>query len=88
MKIVLVYVFSNVQHPKRHTKSVKIGFCLFVIFIVSYAPGLYLIFGGSQISGYFAYQFNINNLANFFVYLIVDEEFRAKLKAICKRGCM
>ena len=63
----------------------KIGLCLFLTFIVSFAPPLYLIYFGGKINGYFVYSININNLANFFVYLVVDEEFRAKVKAMCKR---
>ena len=76
----------NVAKP-RHTKSVKIGLSLFLVFIFSYTPTIYAIVSRRPISGYFRYTNYINNLANFFIYLLVDEEFRAKLGAIfkCKR---
>ena len=66
-------------------KSVKIGVCLFLVFILSFAPLMIAFFAGG-ISGYFRFTYTINNLANFFIYLIVDEDFRGKLKAMCKRG--
>ena len=59
-----------------------IGASLFVIFIVSLLPILYAGTFGGPISGYFRYTYYINNLANFFIYLLIDEEFRAKLKEI------
>ena len=66
-------------------KSVKIGVCLFLVFILAYTPLMIAFFVG-EISGYFRFTYTINNLANFFIYLIVDEDFRGKLKAMCKRG--
>ena len=64
----------------RHIKSVKIGLSLFVIFILSLLPELYVANFGGPISGYFHFSFYINNIANFFIYLIADEKFREKLK--------
>ena len=64
-------------------KAVKIGLSLFMVFIMSFTPILYIIFFRKPISGYFGFSFYINNLANFFIYLFVDEEFRAKLKEMC-----
>ena len=63
-------------------KSVKIGSLLVVVFIFSFLPSTYAAFSGATISGYFRFSLFINNLANFFIYLVVDEEFRAKLKSI------
>ena len=79
--------FSNSQEKKtgRHKKSVKIGLSLFLVFILSFTPSLWATFIG-KISGYFGYTFVINNLANFFIYMVVDEDFRGKLKAMCKRS--
>ena len=78
------YVFSAPAAQTKHMKLVKIGLSLFIVFIVSFTPGLYVVNFGGPISGYFGFVYKINNLANFFVYLFVDEEFRAKLKAMCK----
>ena len=64
-------------------KAVKIGLSLFMVFILSFTPYLYIIFFRKPISGYFAFAFYINTMANFFIYLFVDEEFRAKLKEMC-----
>ena len=52
--------------------------------VMSFSPLLYLSNFEGPISGYFRYCFYINSVANFFIYLVVDEEFRAKLKAIRK----
>ena len=62
-------------------KSVKIGLSLLSVYILTYTPFLYVGIVREPISGYFRFTFYINNLANFFIYLFVDEEFRAKLKA-------
>ena len=67
-------------------KSVKIGMSLFIIFILSFTPVFYVIISGEPISGYFRFTFYINTMANFFIYLFVDEKFRAKLKVMCSRG--
>ena len=64
----------------RHTKSAKIGWSLFIVFILSFTPSLYAHNFGGPISGYFRFAFWINNLANFFIYFFIDEEFRVKLR--------
>ena len=63
-------------------KTVKIGLSLFVVFILSYTPFIYVAAFGQPISGYFRFSFYLNNLANFFIYLLVDGEFRVKLYAM------
>ena len=63
-------------------KAVKIGLSLFFVFILSYTPIIFaynLASSLGPISGYFRFTFYLNHLANFFIYLFVDEEFRAKL---------
>ena len=87
MKCTFVICFSNNRAKKsgRHKKSVKIGLSLFLVFVLSFAPSLWATFVG-KINGYFGFTFVLNNYANFFIYLVVDEEFRAKLKAMCKRS--
>ena len=67
-------------------KSVKIGASLVLVFILSFTPGIYGINYGLPISGYFRYTFHINNLANLLIYLVVDDEFRAKLRAMFGPG--
>ena len=74
--------FRKNSNPRScHIKTVKIGLSLFVVFILSYTPFIYIVTFGKLISGYFAFAFYNNNLANFLIYLFVDEEFRAKLRA-------
>ena len=51
---------------------------------MSYTPLLYTFNSDQPISGYFRFATYINNLANFFIYLLVDEEFRAKLKEMMR----
>ena len=87
----LFMVHSNVVHFRqnsntrsRHMKAVKIGLSLFMVFILSNTPFLYTVTFREPISGYFRFAIYINNLANFFIYLFVDEEFRAKLKKMCE----
>ena len=65
-------------------KSVKIGASLFLVFIFSFTPLLYAVNSEGAISGYFRFTLLINNLSNFFIYLLVDEEFRAKLKEMTR----
>ena len=65
-------------------KSVKIGLSLFLVFILSYIPPMFafIVPSVAPIHGYFRFSFYLNHLANFFIYLFVDEEFRAKLRAL------
>ena len=63
-------------------KTVKIGLSLFVVFILSYTPFIYVAAFGQPISGYFRFSFYLNNLANFFIYIFFDGEFRVKLCAM------
>ena len=79
------YVFSAPAAQTKHMKLVKIGLSLFIVFIVSFTPGLYVVNFGGPISGYIRFTFMFNNVANFFVYFFIDEEFRAKLREMCKR---
>ena len=75
---------SRSNAKPRHMKSVKIGLSLFLVFIFSFTPSVYAILAREVMSGYFRYTNYINNLANFFIYLLVDEEFRAKLKEMIR----
>ena len=64
-------------------KSVKFGLSLLFVYVLAYTPYLYVIVFTQPISGYFRFKFYINDMANFFIYLFVDEDFRAKLRAMC-----
>ena len=80
-------MFFNSQQAKgKHLKSVKIGVLLFIVFVLSYVTPLIVLRIGIKLPGHFVHVYHINNLANFFIYLVVDEEFRVKLKAMCKRS--
>ena len=67
-------------------KSVKIGVAIFIVFVGGFMPPLYAFNFGGPINGYLRYSIFANFVANFFIYLVVDEEFRGKLKAMCKRS--
>ena len=64
-------------------KTVKIGVSLLLVFILSFVPMLYAVNSDDPISGYFRFSVYVNNLANFFIYLFVDEQFRSKLRMMC-----
>ena len=66
-------------------KSLKISLSLFIVFTLSHTPYIYISIFGGPISGYFRFAFYINNLANFFIYLFVDEKFRAWVREMCPR---
>ena len=68
-------------------KCVKIGTSLFVVFLLSFTPEMFAANTNKKISGFFDYAFYINNLANFFFYLMIDGDFRRELKKLfCKCG--
>ena len=64
----------------RHVKSVKIGAGIFVLTVATYLPAIVGSFVGVKVSGYWAYAVYVNNFANFFVYLWIDDEFRRSLR--------
>ena len=63
----------------------KIGVSLIVVFIVCFLPMFYVITIDAPISGYFRFTYYINNLANFFIYLAVDQEFRMQIGRLVVR---
>ena len=62
----------------------KIGVSLIVVFIVCFLPMFYVTID-APISGYFRFTYYINNLANFFIYLAVDQEFRMQIGRLVVR---
>ena len=83
--VLLFFNYSLPSTPDHHRKALNISKGLFLVFMLSLTPHIYALDTGEKISGYLYYTVDFNNLANFFVYLVVDEEFRGKLKAMCKR---
>ena len=73
---------ATVSKKPRYVKSVKIGLILVLVFFVSFAPTMYAVSSGKPLNVFLRHSLSINNLANFFIYLVVDEAFRAKLKSI------
>ena len=64
---MFIFKFSS-EVPKRHKKSLKISVGLFLVFILSFTPGLFAVVLGGKINSYMLYAANVNNLANFFIY--------------------
>ena len=75
------------KKSKRHLKSLKIGLSLFLAFSLSYMPALYTFNKFGPISGYFRYSIGLFHVANFFIYLVIDEDFRLRLKEMCSCVC-
>ena len=86
-----ISIFSkNRKQYSRHIKAAKIGVSIFIVFFLSMTPAFYALHISRPINGYYRFAFAINNLSNFFIYLFVDDEFRARMKKICIRqwtGC-
>ena len=60
---------------RQHMKSIKIGVGLMVLTIITYLP-VGIRQSGVQVAEYFRYFVFVNNFANFFIYLAVDENFK------------
>ena len=74
--------FSGTTSYSRHMKSVKIGVSILVVFILAYIPVILSFSGWSPLGDYTNYFFCINYSANFFIYLVVDADFRVQLTAL------
>ena len=70
-------------HSLHAAKSIKIGGSLLILKICCFLPIFIASFIGFQLPIYLYYVVYINNFANFFVYLWVDENFRRSF--ICKK---
>ena len=60
----------------------KIGLSVFLLMVFSLLPAVYTQLSGQSLPGYFYYFAYNLNVANFFVYLLVDKQFRAEFKRV------
>ena len=67
------------QTNKRHMVAVKQLILIMLVYVISFLP-LIIIMNGSVTSSWIAYLMYINNVANFFIYLAVNTEFRNEMK--------
>ena len=68
-----------------HATAVKIGLSVFIVFGISFSCVIITKLTNSQLPGQVYYIIYFNNVANFFVYLIVDAQFRNALKKLFKK---
>ena len=67
------------QTNKRHMVAVKQLIIIMLVYIVSFAPTVFAL-NVTWISFWVVYLLYINNVANFFIYLAVNTEFRNEAK--------
>ena len=65
------------QTNKRHTIVVKQLILIMLVYVSSFLPML-LALNVAGISAWITYLVYINNVANFFIYLAVNKEFRSE----------
>ena len=61
--------------------AVKQLILIMLVYVISFLP-IIIIMNGSVTSSWIAYLMYINNVANFFIYLAVNKEFRNETKAM------
>ena len=59
--------------------AVKQLILIMLVYVISFLP-IIIIMNGSVTSSWIAYLMYINNVANFFIYLAVNTEFRSEMK--------
>ena len=69
------------QTNKRHMVAVKQLILIMLVYVISYMPPV-LALNVPWISFWITYLTYINNVANFFIYLAVNTEFRNETKAM------
>ena len=69
------------QANKRHVVAVKQLILIMLVYISSFLPS-FLALNVSWISVWIVYLWFINHVANFFIYLAVNTEFRNETKLI------
>ena len=67
------------QTNKRHMVAVKQLILILLVYVISFVPAL-LVLNVTWISFWIMYLVYINNVANFFIYLAVNKEFRNEAK--------
>ena len=67
------------QTNKRHTVAVKQLILIMLVYVISFVPAL-LALNVPSISYWITYLMYINNVANYFIYLAVNKEFRNETK--------
>ena len=67
------------QKNTRHMVAVKQLILIMIVYVISFLPPL-LVLNVSGTSEWYVYLLYINNVANFFIYLAVNKEFRNETK--------
>ena len=67
------------QTNKRHVVAVKQLILIMLVYVISCMP-LLIILNVPGTSFWIGYLMYINNIANFFIYLAVNKEFRSETK--------
>ena len=67
------------QTNKRHVVAVKQLILVMLVYVISFFP-LLLAVNVPSVSFWIVYLMYINNVANFFIYLAVNKEFRNETK--------
>ena len=67
------------ESNKRHMVAVKQLILIMLVYVISFMP-LILILNVPGTSDWIVYLFYINHVANFFIYLAVNKEFRNETK--------
>ena len=65
-----------------HATPLKIGLSVFLLMVFSLLPAVCAQLSGQTLPGYFYYFAYCLNFANFFVYLLVDKQFRTEFKRV------
>ena len=65
---------------KRHVVAVKQLILIMLVYVISFSPAL-LILNVPGTSYWIMYLVYINHVANFFIYLAVNKEFRNEIKS-------
>ena len=70
------------QTNKRHVVAVKQLILVMLVYVISFVPPLLLILNVSGAIVWFVYLLYINHVANFFIYLAVNKDFRNETKTM------
>ena len=85
--LIFVNFRQNSNKTPRHLKSMRIGISLLIVFVISFVPSMVFDSFTGQMDNHVKYNNSMNFIANFFIYFLVDEEFRFKLREICCQRC-
>ena len=74
---------ETLRTNRRHMVAVTQVILIAIVYVVSFVPSM-LLLNGIVSNTLFAYLFYVNNISNFFIYLVVNKEFRKEAKNLVK----